>query len=342
MVNIGIIGVGYWGINLVRNYSQCKGAKVHSVCDSNVERKNYIEENYGNDIRFTLDYKNLLKHHDIDAVIISTPAMTHYKIAKDCLLSDKHVFVEKPLAMNVMECKELIDISEEREKVLMVGHTFLYNTAVNKLKEYMDGNELGQIYYIYSQRLNLGIVRQDINAMWNFAPHDISIILYLMGMDPVSVSASGLSYLQKNIQDVVFLNLGFSNKVSSHIHVSWIDSNKVRKMTIVGAKKMAVYDDTEPVAKIKIYEHKKPKENTPKSFDEFKDFGKFQLVRRAGDLFIPRIKYVEPLKIECSHFIECITKKIKPLSDGLNGLQVVKVLEAAQRSLDNGGMSIDL
>ncbi len=342
MVNIGIIGVGYWGINLVRNFYQCKGVRVHSVCDSDLKRKDYICKTYGRDIGFTVNYEDLLKNDDIDAIVIATPAITHYKIAKDSLLSDKHVFVEKPLAMNILESKELIDVSEERKTVLMVGHTFLYNAAVKKLKEYVNGNEFGQIYYIYSQRLNFGIVRQDINAMWNFAPHDISIVLYLMGMDPIRVSARGLSYLQKDIQDVVFLNLDFSNKVSAYIHVSWLDYNKVRKMTIVGNKKMAVYDDADPVAKIKIYNQGNLRNDGSISFDKSKDLGGSQPARRLSDLFIPEIEYAEPLKVECSHFIESITKTRKPLSDGLNGLQVVRVLAAAQRSLANGGIAVDL
>ena len=243
---------------------------------------------------------------------------------------------------NVLECKELIDISEERKKILMVGHTFLYNAAVNKLKEYINRDEFGRIYYIYSQRLNFGIVRQDINAMWNFAPHDISIVLYLIGMDPIRINARGLVCLQRDIQDVVFLNLDFPNGVSSHIHISWLDPNKVRKMTIVGSKKMAIYDDMDPIAKIRIYDQRKTKDDAQRSFGEFKDFGEFQLARRVGDVFMPQIEYVEPLKLECSHFIECIRDNLKPLPDGLNGLRVVKILEAAQKSLDNDGISINL
>ncbi len=329
-MNVAVIGAGYWGSNLLRIFSSLPNAHLEAVCDKKRECLDRAKKSYPW-VKIFQDYKEVLGDPRIEVVVVATEAQFHYQIARECLSAGKHVLVEKPLALSQEQCKDLIDIAKGKNRVLMVGHTFEYNAAVRKLKEYITASELGKIYYIYSQRLNLGIIRQDINAMWNFAPHDISIILYLLGEEPVSVSAKGLSYIQEGIEDVVFMNLDFPGNVSAHIHISWLDPNKVRKTTVVGSKKMIVYDDLASDAKITVYDKGVEK----KSFGEFKTFGDFQLLLRAGDMHIPKIDFIEPLKVECSHFVECIEKGKKPLTDGFDGLRVVRVLEAAQKSLKN-------
>jgi len=336
-MNVAVIGVGYWGANLARVFFQLSGAKLHSVCDIIKERLDYIKSSFPT-VETTPDYRNLLKNREIEAVVVATEAQFHYQIAKECLEAGKHTLVEKPLSLTSRECRELIEIAKRRNRILMVGHTFEYNAAVRKLKEYVIGGDLGEIYYIYSSRLNLGKIRQDINALWNFAPHDISIILYLMESEPIRVAAQGLCCIQKGIEDVVFMHLEFASGVSAHIHISWLDPNKVRKMTVVGSKKMVVYDDIESDAKIQIYDKGIDKKDLKKSLGKFETFGDFQLLLRAGDIYMPKIDFVEPLKVECSHFVECVREGRKPLTDGYDGLRVVKVLETAQKSLESGGI----
>lgn len=340
-INIGFIGCGYWGPNLIRNMGQLPGTRVKAVCDSDPGKEKFIKENYSG-VEFLIDSNRLLKDDSIDAIVIVSPAKTHYKLAKACLEAGKHILVEKPLALSSAECRELIGLAKEKKKVLMVGHTFEYNAAVNKVKEYIDSGELGEIYYIYSQRLNLGRLRNDINAMWNFAPHDISIILYWLGIEPVRVSARGFSYLQPGIEDVAFMVLEFAQRISAHIHISWLDPHKTRMMTIVGSKKMIVYDDVSTDAKIKIYDKGFTKNNELGSFGNFDSFAKFQLIQRAGGLEIPRFEFKEPLQVECSHFLDCILNNKKPLTDGESALRVVRVLEAAQKSMENNGEAIKL
>ena len=340
-VKVGQIGCGYWGPNLIRNFSQLGDCVLHTLCDSKEENLQYAWRNHPY-VKTTKNYKELLKDAEIDAVIVATDARSHYGLAMEALCEGKHLFVEKPLAMSTKECEDLINLSDSRNLVLMVGHTFEYNAAVQKIKEYLKRGELGDVYYIYSQRLNLGRVRKDINVMWNLAPHDISIVLFWLEEEPVRVSAHGITHLQNGIEDVVFMNLNFSNGKSVHIHSSWLDPNKVRKMTIVGSRKMVVYDDVSSDAKIQVYDKGIDKGSIDTGMGRYDDFGKFQLIQRAGDLLIPKIDFVEPLKAECTHFIECVKDGKKPLTDGKNGLRVVKVLEAAQKSLENGGKVVKI
>ncbi len=338
-VNLGIVGAGYWGPNLARNFYQNPEASLKCICDVRDERIFYIRKIFPA-IPTTKNFQDVLNDSEIDAVVIALPVEDHFRFTKEVLLARKHALVEKPLALTVAECEELIDISEKNELILMVGHTFEYNAAVNRVREFIKNGDLGDIYYIYSQRLNLGRVRQDINAMWNLAPHDVSIILHWLEEEPVGVSAKGYTYLQEELEDVVYMNLDFQSGTSAHIHVSWLDPNKVRKMTIVGSKKMVVYDDVSSDAKIQVYDKGITKRNISESLGEYDTFGKFQLIHRAGDLLVPKIDFVEPLKVETSHFLECILEGKRPLTDGLNGLRVVKVLEAAQRSVKNDGQTI--
>ncbi|MFQ5823059.1 MAG: Gfo/Idh/MocA family protein [bacterium] len=338
MIQLAQIGVGYWGKNLLRNFYSQPQACVKKICDLN---KNVLEKlsfEY-RDVTQTVQAEEIFEDHEIDAVVIATPADSHFSLAQKALESEKHIFVEKPLALTSVECQRLNNLALERNRILMVGHTFLYNAAVNKVKEYIIEELLGNIYYIYSQRLNLGRIRQEVNAMWNFAPHDISIILHWLDKLPHKVSARGYTYIQDEIPDVVFLHMEFENGVSAQIHVSWLDPGKMRKMTIVGSKKMIVYDDVEVNAKIQIYDKGITKKNISASLGDFDSFGKFQLIHRAGDLLVPKIDFVEPLKVQCSHFLECILKGRKPITDGESGLIVVKILEAAQKSIENDGRS---
>ncbi|MGA2667929.1 MAG: Gfo/Idh/MocA family oxidoreductase [Ignavibacteria bacterium] len=338
MVNLGIIGCGYWGINLVRNYLQTDDCTVKTVCESSPERQNYVKEIYG-DLNIISDYNTLLEDPEIDAVVISTPAGSHYEIAKKSLLAGKHTFVEKPLSLKYAHASELVELAKMNNKVLMVGHTVIYNESIKMVKELVSSGEIGEIYYIYASRLNLGRVRSDVNVMWNLAPHDISVILYLLDRKPVSVSAKGLSYIQNRIEDVVYLNITFENAINAQLHLSWLDPNKKREITIVGSKKMLVYDDNSD-ERIKIYDRGIDKQNKNEYFGEYKDYGEYQLIQRAGDVVIPKVNLNEPLKNECRHFIECIAGNKEPLTSGRSALDVIKILETADRSLGDAGKEI--
>lgn len=341
MINIGLIGFGYWGPNLAKNFSQINGVFLHSICEIKKERTERIREQYPL-TRLVTNFSEFIKNNEIDAVAIATPPATHFKLAKDALLSGKHVLVEKPLTTTVHQAEELIKIARQKKLTLMVGHTFEYNDAVIKLKEHIKNGEIGDVLYIYSQRLNLGILRQDINAWWNLAPHDISILLFLLEKFPIRVSAKGLTFFNNSIEDVVFAHLDFDGSVSVHIHVSWLDPNKIRKMVVVGTKKMIIYDDVSNDAKLQIFDKGIDKLGRPSGNSYPDSFGEYQLVIRSGNLLVPQINFSEPLRKECTHFIQCIRDKKKPLTDGESGLRVVRILEAVDRSLKNGGISIKL
>jgi len=341
-VNILQIGYGYWGPNLTRNLANIPGVNIAALGEVGEKLIEKFKLNFP-DAAIYSDYNECLKRDDIDAVVIATPAALHYDMARNALEHGKHVLVEKPLALNSEEGNKLIELAEKNNVKLMVGHTFLYNSAVRKIKEYIDNGTLGDVFYMYSHRLNLGKIRQDINSLWNFAPHDISIILYLMGkIMPERITARGFSYIQKDIEDVVFLTLEFPNSVCAHVHVSWIDPNKVRKMTIVGSKKMVVYDDVSNDAKIQLYDKGVDKQVNSSTLKDFENYGEFQLLLRGGDVVVPQFDFVEPLKAECMHFIECIRTGIRPITDGVHGNEVVKILETAEKSMHEQGRSIPI
>lgn len=340
-IKVAVIGCGYWGPNIIRNFYQLPEAQLVSVCDTRSERLDYIREHFPG-VHVTADMNDILTNPDVEAVVLTTPADGHFVQSKQVLEADKHVLVEKPLAQTSAQCRELIELAASGDKVLMVGHTFLYNAAVRKLKEYVQAGELGEVYYLYSNRLNLGRIRSDINAVWNFAPHDVSIILYLLERTPVAVSAKGCSYIQPGIEDVAFLHLDFEDGVSATIHISWLDPNKVRRMTVVGSKKMVVYDDVSRDSKIIVYDKGIDKVNITESLGEFESFGEFQLRIRAGDMYVPEIDFTEPLKVECTHFIDCVVNGTKPLTDGEEGYRVVKILEAAQHSIGQDGARVQV
>jgi len=339
MLKIAQLGAGYWGPNLIRNFTQLDDVEEITICDLRKDRLQKMSSRFSK-VKTTISGESIFKDKSIDAVVIALPAGMHYEFARRSLMAGKHVFVEKPLAMNTKEARDLIRLAKEKNKIMMVGHTFLYNSAVRKVKEYIKNNEVGEIYYIFSQRLNLGKVRNDVNAMWNLAPHDISIILYWLDELPSSVYGRGLNFIQDEIDDVVFLDLDFPSGRSAHIHVSWIDPNKTRKIVIVGSKKMIVYDDVSTNAKIKVYDKGIDKKQIPTGLPEIESFGNFQLMQRSGDVLIPKIDFIEPLKVECEEFVEAIKKRRKPLSDGLNGYNVVNVLECGQKSINNNGEGV--
>jgi predicted dehydrogenase len=333
MVVVGQIGCGYWGPNLLRNFSSNLKCEVKWLADQSPQRQSYVQELYPK-IQTTDDPVKLINDPNVDAVVVATPASTHYELTKACLTANKHVLVEKPLAMCTAEADELVALAREKDKVLMVGHTFLYNSAVNYAKDLLDKRELGETYYIYSQRLNLGQVRTDVNAWWNLAPHDVSILLHWMnGEMPVSVTAHGIDYIQPGIEDVVFASLTWANRVTAHIHVSWLDPGKVRQMTIVGSRKMVIYDDVGD-HKIKILD--KGVDRVPKIGDQmdYDNYNNYQLLHRTGDILLPKIDFKEPLKMEVNHFLECIVSGQTPITGPQHARDVVVILEMVQDVLD--------
>lgn len=329
------IGCGYWGPNLLRNFSAQPDCWVKLVADTNEERLAYVSANFPK-TQTVKDIGSVLSDPEIDAVIVATPADSHYLLVKQVLESNKHVFVEKPLATSTKEADELTALARDKSLTLMAGHTFLYNAAVRYAKKLLDEGELGQVYYIYSQRLNLGQVRSDVNAWWNLAPHDVSILLYLMNDElPVAVSATGVSYIQPGIEDVVFATLKWASGITAHIHVSWLDPGKVRKMTLVGSRKMVVYDDVSD-DKIMIYD--KGVDRVPKIGEQmdYDQLNSYQLVHRTGDVWLPRIFFEEPLKLEAAHFLECLASGQTPLTGPKHARDVVAVLEATHTALQTG------
>jgi predicted dehydrogenase len=331
----GIIGVGYWGPNYIRNLNDIPDAIVKYICDLDKRKLEDLNKRYP-DIMTTLDYREILDDDEIDAVIISIPTKMHFQIARDCLLKRKNVLVEKPMATSADEALELVEISKKQRRVLMVGHIFEYNNAVNYIKQSIKEKSLGDVLYTHSSRTGLGPVRNDVNVIWDLASHDISILLYVMDQKPIKVIAKGESYIKKNIEDVVFITLEFEGNIVANIHVSWLDPVKTRKFTIVGTKKMLVFDDVSQNEKIKIFDKGVSYEHPGGTF------GDFQLLVRDGDILIPKIKFSEPLKEQCKHFIECIHRGCKPLSDGEDGYNVVKILEAIQTSLQNGSKVVNI
>jgi predicted dehydrogenase len=328
-IKVGIIGCGYWGPNLIRNFVEISRSEVVTVADLRKERLSHIKASYPQ-IKVTRDYQQLFKQ-DLDAVVIATPPATHHRIARDSLEHGLHVLVEKPMTVNCQQAEELIGIAQAKDLVLMVGHTFEYNAAVHTLKQLIDSGELGQIYYVDTARLNLGLFQHDLNVLWDLAPHDISILLYILGRHPISVSAHGSPCVFEGIHDVVYIDMMFPDYILAHIHVSWLEPCKVRRTTVVGSKKMVVYNDIQTSEKIKIYDKGVDK---PPYTDSYADF---QFSYRYGDVLIPNIRFSEPLRQECQHFLDCIRNRCKPQSCGQTGLDVVKILEAAQKSLNKNG-----
>jgi predicted dehydrogenase len=333
IVHIAQVGFGYWGPNLARNFSQAPNAELTYVVDASPDARARAQRLYA--CQTTPFFTEVLADPKVDAVALATPARSHFEMAQAALQAGKHLFVEKPLAMSVAEARTLVDLADARGLILMVGHVFEYNPAVRYIKHAMQAGELGDIYYLYSRRVNLGRVQSDVNALWSIAPHDISIALYLLEQMPAAVSCHGASCLNGVVEDVIFLTLHFPGNILCHIHVSWLDPSKVREMTVVGSRKMVVYDDVSAEGKVRIYDKGVYRKGDP-------IYGEFQYKLHSGDILIPRIDMHEPLQEECVHFVHCVRTGESPLTDGANGLRVVTVLEAGQRSLDAGGEKVSL
>jgi predicted dehydrogenase len=320
-----VVGLGYWGPNLARNFGAIAGCEVRWLCDASQPAREKLERSLPV-ARTTDDLGDLLGDDELDAVVIATPVPTHAELAVAVAQAGKHCFVEKPLATSAADAERAVAAAADANRVLMVGHLLEYHPAVTRLKELVDSGELGDLYYIYGNRLNLGKLRADENALWSLGAHDVSVALHLIGEEPVECTAHGASYVREGVQDVVFCYLRFPSGIVAHLHLSWLDPHKERRITVVGARRMATFDDMLIEGKLTIYD---------KGFDEdTSSWGEY--IARSGDTFSPRIPSVEPLRVECEHFLECVRTGATPRSDGHSGLRVVRVLEQLQRSLDNG------
>jgi predicted dehydrogenase len=338
-INTGQIGGGYWGKNLIRNLAQLD--TLAAICDSDKKLLKKYSKNYPT-VDTTTNYKELLNNPDINAIVIATPASTHYDIVKAALLAGKDVLVEKPFTTTLKEARDLVKIAEEKELILMVGMVFLYNAAVRKVKELIDSGELGNIHYMFFQRRNLGKVRQDVNSWWNLAPHDISILSYWIKQKPINLTVRGFDFIQPGIEDVVMATIEYAQNASAFIHTSWLDPAKVRRAIVVGSKKMVIYDDMSQDMKVQVYDKGIDKNKPNIKPENFYSFGEFQLKQRAGDIHVPKIDFTEPLKEECGHFLNCVDSRREPISSGRKNLDMVHILEAGQESMKNRGKNIEL
>jgi predicted dehydrogenase len=334
-VKVGIVGCGYWGPNLVRNFRSLPDCSLKIMCDLSEQRLKHLKTLYP-EVEGATDYSHVLNGVGLDAVIIATPVRTHFALAKAALLAGKHTFIEKPMASSAAECEELIAIARKNGLVLMTGHTFLYSPAVRKIKEIVQKGDIGEIRYICARRLNLGLFQKDINVAWDLAPHDISIILHIMEEQAVTINCQGSARVTPGIEDVTTIWLGFTRQRSAIIHSSWLDPRKVREMTIVGSKRMIVYDDVSQLEKIRIFDARVER---PPHYDTFAEF---HYAYHYGDVHVPYIKQEEPLKTECQHFLDCIRSGTDPMSSGEQGLRLVRILESASVSLKNGGAPVSL
>ena len=334
-IKIGVVGCGYWGPNLIRNFRSLSQCEMKLMCDQRDERLNRLGELYP-EIGREKDFNHMLNGAGLDAVAIATPVSLHYPMAKASLLAGKHTFVEKPLARSSAQAEELVELAQLQGLTLMSGHTFLYSTAVRKIKELIQTEAFGQLRYVSSYRANLGLFQKDINVAWDLAPHDLSIILHFMDQTPNAVNCLGSAHVAQGIEDVTNMSLSFDDGRFAIIQNSWLSPKKVREMTIVGSKRMIVYDDVEPLEKIKIYE---ARVEAPPHYDTFAEW---QYAYHNGDRFVPHLKQEEPLKVQCQHFLDAIQQGTRPLSDGRKGLELVRILEAASQSLRQQGASVRL
>ena len=323
-VRVGVAGLGYWGPNLARNLAAIPGCELRWLCDSSAQALAELGRAFPR-ARVTGELQELLEDPELDAIVLATPVPTHAELAIRVAQAGKHCFVEKPLATTAAEAQRAVDAAESAQRILMVGHLLEYHPAVDRLKDLIDSDELGSLYYLYGNRLNLGKLRADENALWSLGAHDVSVVLRLIGEEPEECLAHGASYVRDGVQDVVFCYLRFPSGIVAHLHLSWLDPHKERRLTVVGARRMATFDDMQIEGKLTIYD---------KGFDEdSRSWGEY--IARSGDVFSPRLPNSEPLRIECEHFLECIRTGATPRSDGLSGLRVVRVLETLQRSLED-------
>jgi predicted dehydrogenase len=335
MLEIAVVGCGYWGPNLLRNFDALADCRIRLVCDTDPNRLKHMKKLHPG-VETCLSFEEVLERSEVDAVAIATPTRLHYAMARQALESGRHVLVEKPMAGSVKECEDLVALAEDNGLVLMVGHTFIYSPTVRKIREIIRHGDLGELQYISARRLNLGLFQTDINVAWDLAPHDISIILHVLGQVPTAVNCQGKAHVTAGIEDVTNMTLTFTNGTFALIHNSWLDPNKIRQMTFVGNRRMLAYDDIEPFEKIRIYDKRV---EVPPHYDTLAEFN---FSYHHGDMYSPFIKQVESLSLECQHFVDCIQTGARPESSGREGLLVVQVLEAASQSLRNGGARVEL
>jgi predicted dehydrogenase len=328
-IRVGVIGAGYWGPNIVRNLYETPGAEAVAVADLSQDRLDAISKRFPA-VRVTTDYREVIGDPSIDAICVVTPVGTHRKLAEEAFGAGKHVFVEKPLAQSVSDAEAIVRAAERAGKTLMVGHTFVYNPAVEVVKGILDSDGIGDVHYLDSQRVNLGVHQFDTNVLWDLGPHDVSIILYWLDEEPQWVQCSGACFAQPDIEDVVFLMIGFPSGAIAHAHLSWLAPSKLRTMTVIGSQKMVIYDDNQSVEKVKIYDQGVEKLEADELRRSY----------RAGDIHSPRVPMTEALQVEMRHFIDCVRDGKKPRTDGEAGLVVVRVLELAMRSLRSGGARV--
>ncbi len=333
MVSVGVVGCGYWGPNLIRNFKGLPDCQLKVMCDASEERLKHMKGLYS-DVTAEKRFPHLLNGMGLDAIVIATSVKDHFSLAKASLLAGKHTLIEKPMAASSAECEELIAIAERKGLVLMVGHTFLYSTVVHKIAEIVQSGDIGDIRYINSRRLNLGLFQKDMNVAWDLAPHDISIILHILGDFPVSVNCQGHAHVTPSVEDVTNISLSFPHNRFATIQSSWLEPRKVREMTIVGTQRMILYDDLQTLEKIRIYDVRVER---PPHYDTFAEF---QYSYHYGDSYIPHIQQTEPLRAECEHFVDCIRKGTKPQTGGQEGLELVRILEAASASLRAHGAPV--
>ena len=330
---VGVVGCGYWGPNLVRNFKSLPNCNLRAMCDTSETRLKHMRSLYS-DVEGLTDFDHLLNGVALDAVVVATPVKHHFSLAKASLLAGKHTMIEKPMGASSAECEELIEIAASKGLVLMVGHTFLYSAPVRKIVEIVQAGDIGEIRYINSRRLNLGLFQKDINVAWDLAPHDISIILHVLREFPIAVNCQGNAHVTPGIEDITNISLSFRQKRFATIQSSWLEPRKVRDMTIVGTRRMIVYDDLQTHEKIRIYDVRVER---PPHYDTFADF---HYSYHYGDSYIPHIQQEEPLKAECQHFLDCIANGTKPLTSGHEGLELVRILEAASASLKSQGAPV--
>lgn len=333
-MNVAIIGYGYWGPNLLRNFSAVKNCKVHTLCDLRLERLQIAKELYPN-VELSNNIDEVINDTEIDSVVIATPVFTHFNIAKKALLAGKNVLIEKPMTASVKEAEELIEISIQKGLVLMVDHTFLFTGAVQKMKSLINSGEIGKIKYLDSTRINLGLFQSDVNVLWDLAPHDISICDFLMPEKPISVQANGISHTKNGIENIAYLNLNYQSDILAHFNCSWTSPVKLRQMLVGGDKKMLLYNDMEPTEKVKIYD-------TGYNYKSEEEKNRILVDYRIGDVFIPKLETKEALLGMANDFVNAVINGSKSICDAQLGISVVKVLEASQLSIKNGGKEIKI
>lgn len=333
MIRLALAGCGHWGSNYLRILQFMEGVEVVSVCDREESSLQKIRKQYPH-VEVVKEFSSLLEDSKIEALIIATPASTHHELVRQSLEARKHVLVEKPLALSVSEAEDLVQRAQNLKRILMVGHTFLYNPAIRRMKEYVEKGTLGKIYYLQAVRTHLGLIRGDVSSVWDLAPHDVSIFSYLLDREPTKVSAVGVCHLKKNLQDVAFVNLFYDSDIIGNIHISWVDSNKLRQIAVIGSKARILFDDLNPLERLRIFEKGV---SLDKPYDTF---GEFQLLLRDGDIISPKVEPEEPLRNVCVEFIQSIQTGKRPLADGTNGLEVVRTMCAIHKSMEQEGAPV--